>query len=117
MEDDARLPEVPLGWSWRQAGEPDSRRELHFPTCRLEEFWIADPAVNETNERILIRNPNLPLESHNYWYWVDPGQPLWPRKRLVIFAGEQLLMYDGPSPYWHGQYPFGELILDPVVWG
>lgn len=105
-------------WGGRGA-RPESvtREQIAFPTCLLEEFWIDDPAVNETKERILVRNPNLTTDQHNYWYWVDPGQPLWPRKRLVIMAGQELVMYDGPSPYWHGKYPFGELILDPIVWG
>lgn len=96
---------------------PSPSESEPFPTVTLEEFWINDPAVNETKERILIRNPYLSVDEHNYWYWVEPGQPLWPRKRLVIYGGERQLMYDGPSPYWHGQFPFGELILDPVVWG
>jgi hypothetical protein len=105
-------------WGGRGARpESQTRERIAFPTCKLEEFWIEDPSVNESGERILVRNPNLTIEQHNYWYWVEPGQPLWPRKRLVIFAGEELCMYDGPGPYWHGQYPFGELILDPVVWG
>ena len=26
-------------------------------------------------------------------------------------------MYDGPSPYWHGLYPFARLCLNPIVWG
>lgn len=98
-------------------GRPSPSETETFPTVALEEFWIDDPAVNESRERILIRNPYLSVDEHNYWYWVEPGQPLWPRKRLIIYGGEKQLLYDGPSPYWHGQYPFGELILDPIVWG
>ena len=26
------------------------------------------------------------------------------------------MMYDGPSPYWHGLYPFSMLRLNPVIW-
>ncbi len=112
-----------IGWDKAKVQYPEIRELLQRMGTEVgralygESFWVADPAVNETRERILIKNPNLSLEEHNYWYWVEPGQPLWPRKRLMIFGGEALLMYDGPSPYWHGQYPFGELILDPVVWG
>lgn len=100
-----------------QLGRPAPAESQPFPTAKLEEFWVDDPAINETGQRILIRNPYLNIDQHNYWYWVDPGQPLWPRKRLVIFGGENICLYDGPSPYWHGLYPFGELILDPIVWG
>lgn len=98
-------------------GQPAPAESQPFPTAKLEEFWINDPAVNETKQRILVRNPYLDIDQHNYWYWVEPGQPLWPRKRLVIVGGENIILYDGPSPYWHGLYPFGELILDPIVWG
>lgn len=98
-------------------GRPSPSDSEPFPTVALEEFWVSDPAVNETKDRILIRNPYLSVDQHNYWYFVDPGQPLWPRKRLIIYGGEKQLLYDGPSPYWHGLYPFGELILDPIVWG
>lgn len=79
------------------------------------EFWVDDPSINESRQPVLIRDPYLPLESHNYWYIVQPGERLYPRKRLIVYAGRRL-MYDGPSPYWHGLYPFPCLRLNPVPW-
>jgi hypothetical protein len=81
----------------------------------MQEFWIDDPSINESKHDVLVRHPYLSLQQHNYWYWVKPGQRLYPRKRLLVFGGRKLL-YDGPSPFWHGQYPFSTLRLNPVPW-
>ncbi len=86
-----------------------------FAVCELEEYWVNDPAVNESTEEVLVQDPNLSLEQHNYWYRVKPGDRLFPRKRLIVFAGDRV-MHDGPSPYWHGLFPFVALTLMPVVW-
>lgn len=86
-----------------------------YQAVELQEFYIDDQSINQTNRRVLMKDPYLPINQHNYWYWVDPGQRLYPRKRLVVFGGRRLL-YDGPSPYWHGLYPFACMRLDPVPW-
>jgi hypothetical protein len=65
---------------------------------------------------VTVKDPRYSTEQHNYHYQVRPGERLFPRKRLVIFVGNTIL-YDGPSPYWHGLYPFAQLILNPHVWG
>jgi len=87
-----------------------------FPVIELQEYWVEDWTVNETGRELIVKDPYLPLEAHNYWYTVSPGERMFPRKRLIIFAGERV-MYDGPSPYWHGLFPFAKLQLNPIVWG
>lgn len=86
-----------------------------FGTVQWQEFWIDDPSINESRNKVLMKHPGLTTEQHNYWYWVNPGEPLYPRKRLVCYAGTRL-MYDGPSPFWHGMYPFPHLQFNPVFW-
>ena len=86
-----------------------------FKTVELNEYYVDDPAINESEFPVLMRHPYLPLEAHNYWYWVKPGQRLYPRKRLIVFGGRKL-MYDGPAPFWHGLYPFACMRLNPVPW-
>lgn len=86
-----------------------------YPVLELREFWVDDTSINESVKPVLMRDPYIPLDAHNYHYWVQPGQRLYPRKRLIVFAGNRL-MYDGPSPYWHGLYPFAMLRLNPVLW-
>jgi len=93
--------------------EPGS---TYFPVIPLEEYWIEDYNTNTSKSNVVVKDPHKPLDEHNWHYTVAPGERLFPRKRLIIFAGDRL-MYDGPSPYWHGLYPFAQLNLNPVVWG
>ena len=86
-----------------------------FASVEVEEYWIDDPTINESSRPIQVKDPRLSLEQHNYHYLVPPGERLFPRKRLMVWAGNQIL-YDGPSPYWHGMFPFAKLVLRPAVW-
>ena len=86
-----------------------------FPVIQLQEFWIDDWHLNESGTTVIVKDPYRTLDEHNYWYRVKPGERLYPRKRLLVFAGDRV-MYDGPSPYWHGMFPFAKLRLNPVVW-
>ena len=87
----------------------------YFPVVELEEYWIDDPGINEGSTAIEIKDPRLSTSQHNYHYRVEPGHRTFPRKRLIVMGGNKIL-YDGPSPYWHGLYPFAQLILNPMVW-
>lgn len=86
-----------------------------YGSIELEEYYYDDLSINESNRTIVMKDPFLPQSMHNWWYEVKPGQRLYPRKRLIIYAGDRL-MYDGPSPFWHGMYPFIDLKLNPVPW-
>jgi hypothetical protein len=52
----------------------------------------------------------------SWQYTVQPGEKLYPRGRLVKFV-EQAILEDGPSPYWHGQFPLVRVTLmrDPEL--
>lgn len=86
-----------------------------FASVEVEEYWIDDPTINESLSEVLVKDPRLGLNQHNYHYRVPRGERLFPRKRLMVWAGSKIL-YDGPSPYWHGLYPFAQLTLRPAVW-
>jgi hypothetical protein len=86
-----------------------------FLSVEWQEYYIDDTSLNESSERVLMKGTDLAIDEHNWWYWVEPGQRLYPRKRLIVFAGD-VLFYDGPSPYWHGLFPFPSLSLNPVFW-
>ena len=86
-----------------------------FASVEVEEYWIDDPTINESSGDILVKDPRLSLAQHNYHYIVPRGQRLFPRKRLLVMAGSTIL-YDGPAPFWHGLYPFAQLVLRPAVW-
>lgn len=48
-------------------------------------------------------------------YIVQPGEKLYPRKRLILFT-KSVILHDGPSIYWHGLFPVLKLTLDPWPW-
>jgi hypothetical protein len=98
-----------------RAGIAMASEAAPFASVEVEEYWIDDPTVNESLGDIQVKDPRLALEQHNYHYRVPRGERLFPRKRLMVWAGSMLL-YDGPAPYWHGLYPFSQLILRPAVW-
>jgi hypothetical protein len=90
-----------------------------YRSVAWNEYYVEDYSTNDSNRRVLMRDPYLKLSEHNWWYWVEPGKRLYPRKRKMVFAGKKLV-YDGPNPYWHGLYPFSTLRLNPVFysfWG
>lgn len=98
-----------------KAGVDSAYPAVGIGAVELEEYYVTDDSVNESQKTVIVKDPYLGLDEHNWWYEVKPGQPLYPRKRLLVFGGKQLL-YDGPSPYWHGLYPFACLRFNPVPW-
>jgi hypothetical protein len=48
-------------------------------------------------------------------YLVKPGDRLYPNKRLILCTPEAII-WDGPSPFWHGMFPFSRLKLWEVPW-
>jgi len=108
-------PQLRYKLAIREAARPRPG-QTYFPVIPLEEYWIEDYNTNTSQENVVVKDPHKDLDSHNWHYVVGPGERLFPRKRLIVFAGDRL-MYDGPSVYWHGQFPFAQLNLNPVVWG
>lgn len=94
---------------------PESSVGQYYKTLEVEELFVDDPSINESTNSVIVSDPFLPFDSHNWWYEVKRGQRLFPRKRHLVYAGSKLLS-DGPSPYWHGLYPFATLQFNPVFW-
>jgi len=49
----------------------------------------------------------------NWAYLVQVGEPLYPRRRKIVWVGD-IELFDGPSEFWHGQFPTTKVCLDPV---
>jgi hypothetical protein len=96
-------------------GAPNSMAQP-FPVIELQEIYHADNSYNDYGHPVLVKDPDKSVRDHNYHYIVPSGSPMFPRKRLTVFGGDRVL-YDGPSPFWDGQYPFAMLQLNPTVWG
>jgi hypothetical protein len=87
-----------------------------YPIIELQEIYHSDNSYNDFGHPVLVKDPDRVVSEHNYHYIVPPGGMMFPRKRLTVFGGDQV-MYDGPNPYWDGFYPFVMLQLNPTVWG
>jgi len=91
------------------AGVPQTRA-IRPGDVVLYRGYLNDRSKNLTSKPIVMGDP-----SANWSYIVDPGGLLYPQKRLIVATAEAIL-YDGPSPFWHGLYPFSRLKLWGVPW-
>jgi hypothetical protein len=94
----------------RKIGNPERIQDSAYPTALYREFWIRDWTFNESNAPVMMGRPKA-----NWSYTVPPGKRLYPRGRLISMGGRHIL-YDGPNPYWHGQFPFDVLRMNVVPW-
>lgn len=93
-----------------------------MPVVDLFYMYIDDPSTNDRSEPVMMgdwdRDRSGRPFAKNYWsYMVEPGQPKYPLKRLIIFT-RKCVLYDGPSMYWHGMFPFVKFTPDPYpgIW-
>lgn len=82
-----------------------------YPAAEYREYWAKDAAINESGRDLYMGTPGT-----NWQYTVPPGKPLYPRGRLMITGGSDVLLHDGPNPFWHGRFPFEKLCLNTVPW-
>lgn len=87
-----------------------SYRDSVIPMALYREFWIRDNQLNTSNREVIVGDLDK-----EYGYKVQSGQRLYPRGRLICMGGP-VVLYDGPNPFWHGQFPFAALRLNRVPW-
>ncbi len=73
-------------------------------------LYLRDHSRNMTPEPIVMGRPGT-----NWAYVVQHGEPLYPRGRQIV-ATDNLILSDGPNPYWHGLFPLCRLRLWSVPW-
>ncbi len=86
-----------------------------FPVAALKIMYLTDPRKNERSARMAVGNFENGKEINNWSYIVQPGDELWPNKRMIVWVGNHLL-YDGPNQYWHGQFPVLKFTISPWPW-
>jgi hypothetical protein len=91
-------------------GSAASARRLRRGSVALYRGYFHDRTHNLTNKSIPMGTPGA-----NWAYVVKPGQPLYPRGRLLV-ATDDAIVYDGPNTYFHGMFPFCRLKLWSVPW-
>lgn len=102
----------------RLFGEKSQRDIPRVPTVDIYTEYIKDDSVNEHDYPVRMGAFDKDGKPLNNWsHIVQPGEMLYPRKRMIVFCnGMPEPMYDGPSPWWHGLFPYPKLTLDPVPW-
>jgi len=78
-----------------------------------EKTFIAEGFVSHNSSN--TSNINVRMGRGNWSYIVKPGQPLYPRGRLIVMGGHKIVD-DVPNPYWHGRPPFAMLRMNVVPW-
>jgi hypothetical protein len=87
-----------------------------IPSVDLYTCYINDDSINESTSSVYVGNFSDDGKPLNNWsYIVKHGDPLYPRKRCIVFTSTAIL-YDGPNIYWHGMFPYAKLTLDPWPW-
>lgn len=102
----------------RLFGEKAQRDIPRVPTTDIFTCYIDDDSTNDHDYSIHMGAWSAEGKPLNNWsHVVQPSDRLYPRKRMIVFSnGCPEPFYDGPSPWWHGMYPYPKLTLDPVPW-
>jgi hypothetical protein len=102
----------------RLFGEQSQRDIPRIPTTDLFTTYIDDETINEGTQDVHMGSFDDKGEPRNNWsYIVKKGERLYPRKRMIVTVnGLPEPLYDGPSPWWHGLFPYPKLTIDPVKW-
>ncbi len=77
----------------------------------LYRVYLDDRTRNSSPRPVVMGDPGS-----NWAYTVNPGELLYPQKRLICRINDDLIVYDGPAPYWHGKYPVHRLMLWSLPW-
>lgn len=89
---------------------PPMASRMRSGECLYYRTYLTDRTRNLTTKAIPMGTPGA-----SWAYLVQPGEYLFPYKRLIVSTPDALL-YDGPSPYWHGTYPVARLKLWSLPW-
>lgn len=78
--------------------------------CLFYRFFLKDETRNLTLKPIPMGPPGA-----SWAYVVKPGEKLYPYNRLIL-ATPEAMIWDGPAPFWHAQFPVSRLMLWTVPW-
>lgn len=97
---------------------PPSKRLGSLPVVDLYYLYVDDRSINDSDETVEMGdwgdgNNGERISLNDWSYHVAPNDPLYPLKRLIIYT-DDCLLYDGPSNYWHGMFPYVKLVLETV---
>lgn len=77
-----------------------------YPKAVLKEAWLTDDSKNDRSYTVTVGPASSSGEPLTNWaYRVEPGEALYPRGRVICWAGGKVFE-DAPNPYWHAYKPF-----------
>jgi hypothetical protein len=85
-------------------------RQTRHGQVVLYRTYLHDHTRNNSGTQIVMGRPGT-----NWAYVVQPGEALYPRGRQIISL-DNMILSDGPNPYWHGLFPLCRLRLWSVPW-
>jgi len=101
----------------RLFGDKSQRDIPRIPTTDIFTCYVDDDAINEQKFPVHMGAFDGDKPLNNWSHVVQYGDRLYPRKRMIVFSsGLPEPFYDGPSPWWHGLFPYPKLTLDPMPW-
>lgn len=95
-----------------------SRQQVKVPSCDMWTIEVKDDSLNETGQTVLMGpHDKSGKPRYNYCYAAEPGEPLYPRGRVIVTT-KSCSLYDGPMIYWHGNFDVMKMSLDelPFSW-
>lgn len=81
-----------------------------IPGKEIRTVYIKDDRVNDSSN-VIQMGYGSDGRPYSWSYDVQPGDMLYPRGRVIV-AGKDMVFYDGPNVYWHGQFPLVKLYTD-----
>lgn len=90
-------------------------QSIIVPATYMYTLYVHDMSVNESGRKVWVGEGDPEGHHPNWSYWVEPGEPLYPRGRNIVFTKTAILR-DGPNIYWHGMFPFCKWTLNPYPW-
>lgn len=112
------MTEAIKGGSTQKHSGPLSKRSATdqpipaVPTVWVNTMFLDDQRVNKTGKDVFMGPWKNGKPMSPWSYKVKPDAPLYPFKRMIVWT-TNCLLYDGPSPYWHGKFPVIKLTLNP----
>jgi hypothetical protein len=89
----------------------DSKKgKFNIPGLEVFTVYLHDFTKNQSDAAVQV-GYGPKGERYTWSYTVEPGEPLYPRGRTIICTRD-IVLYDGPNVYWHGQFPVVKMPMD-----
>jgi hypothetical protein len=115
----SKLSLSPMEIYRQMLGGPSRRIGGPIPVTDFYTAYIRDNTIAEHDTEVgqFFTDPSDGKRKpvNNWSYVALAGQPLYPRRRLIL-ATPDCVLYDGPNIYWHGMAAITSLTLDPWPW-